>query len=189
VRVGNLNAAQPHVVLDAANTAPKLPYTSDTGQLKWYLAADKKGLVVVNTARWQALIGYPASQDGAPGNFAAEVESEFCAITLASLDARPIAVAERLLLTTGGRAANQNMKWNGQRTSVIDSGTPGMLIEQVTGTVTLRGLRDAKSVEAVPLDGGGRALGAPVRAAGSGNHWTLRIGETVTPWYLLRVER
>jgi hypothetical protein len=108
---------------------------------------------------------------------------------LVSLDQRPIADAERLLLTAGARAANAGMEWNEKRTSVTNPGKPGMLIEPVEGTLTLRSLADAVAVEAVPLDGAGRAAGEGIAATRVADGWEFRIGQTVTPWYLIRVKR
>lgn len=170
--------------------APREPYLSDTRQLAWYLDAQKKGLVVVNSDRWQSLIGYPKSQAAAsPSNLTADISNEFAVITLASLDSKPIRGAERLLLTTGGRVANVGMRWNERRTGTVDEGKPGMLIEPITGTLTLEGISGAKRVELQPLDGAGRASGAASQAVKTGDGWALQIGQTTTPWYLIRVAR
>lgn len=168
---------------------PQPPYKSDTGELTWFLSEQKKGLVVVDTQRWQASIGYPKSQKASPSNLAVELENEFSAVTVASLENKPIREAARLLLTVGGRVANQGLKWDANRKRILDSGAPGMLIEDINGSLILCGLEGAKSVEAVPLDGAGRGMRATLHASKSGDAWSLNIGDTVTPWYLVRVER
>jgi hypothetical protein len=122
-------------------------------------------------------------------NLSAEVDNEFCSLSLTSLTDQPVASAPRLLLTTGARVANQGMTWNEKRTGLTSDGTPGMMIEPVSGTITLRDLTAAKSVMVQPLDGAGRALGAPREAVRSGVAWSFRIGEPATPWYLVTVER
>jgi len=177
------------------------PIRSDTGELAWTTSPDKKGLVTVRTARTQALIGFCGGPDadkaggkdkaGAADltHLAVAVEPAFCAITLSALDEKPIAAAGRLLLTAGAHAAYTDMKWNAKRTSLESWGRKPMCIEPVTGTVTLRGLAGATRVEAQPLDGIGRPLGAAIAATKSGDAWSLAIGAPATTWYLVRVTR
>ncbi len=184
VRVKSLEAPRP----TAPVAAPAPPYLSDTGQLRWLLSPSRKGLVVVDADRWQALIGYPKSQSAAPSNLGADVANEFCSIAVGSMDGKPVRTSARLLLAAGARASNVGMQWNEKRTGNTDLGQPGTTIEPVTGVVKLR-LDGARSVEATPLDGAGRAGGAPVQASRSGAEWVLRIGETPTPWYLVTVRR
>jgi hypothetical protein len=185
VRVGSLEASSPR----AGWTKPEPPYTSDTGQLKWFVNDQKKGLVVVNSDRWQALIGYPATQKAAPANFSVALNNDFSAVTLASLEDKPVREAARLLLTVGGRVANTGIKWNESRTRVLEPGAAGMMIEDIEGTVVLCGLEGARSVSAVPLDGAGRGMRATIHGEKAGDSWNLKVGHTVTPWYVIRVER
>jgi hypothetical protein len=165
------------------------PVRSDTGELAWYTAGEKKGAVTVKTARTEALVGFVKAALADLAHLAAAVEPEFCAITLSALDEKPIAAAGRLLLTAGARAAYTDMKWNAKRTSLESWGQKPMSIAPVTGAVTLRGLTGAKSVEAQPLDAVGRPLGAAIAAQKSGDGWSLAIGNPATTWYLVRVMR
>ena len=177
------------------------PIRSDTGELAWTTSPDKKGLVTVRTARTQALIGFCGGPDadkaggkdkaGAADltHLAVAVEPAFCAVSLSALDEKPIAAAGRLLLTAGAHAAYTDMKWNAKRTSLESWGRKPMCIEPVTGTVTLRGLAGATRVEAQPLDGIGRPLGAAIAAQKSGDAWSLPLGNPATTWYLVRVTR
>jgi hypothetical protein len=165
------------------------PIRSDTGELAWSTAGEKKGAVAVKTARTEALVGFVKDARTDLSHLAVAVEPEFCAITLSALDEKPIAAAERLLLTAGARAAYTDMKWNAKRTSLESWGQKPMSIVPVTGAVTLRGLTGAKSIEAQPLDGVGRPLGAAVSATKSGDGWLLPIGNPATTWYLVRVMR
>jgi len=165
------------------------PIRSDTGELAWYAPADKKGLVTVRTARTQALIGFCKDRPSDLEHLAVSVEPAFCTVTLSALDEKPIAAAARLLLTAGARAAYTDMKWNAKRTSLDSWGQKPMGIAPVTGAVTLRGLAGATRVEAQPLDGIGRPLGAAVSATKSGDGWSLPLGNPATTWYLVRVIR
>jgi hypothetical protein len=165
------------------------PIRSDTGELAWYTAPEKKGLVTVKTPRTESLVGFIKDARPDLAHLAVAVEPEFCAITLSALDEKPIAAAERLLLTAGARAAYVDMKWNAKRTSLEFWGQKPMSIAPVTGAVTLRGLTGAKSIEAQPLDAVGRPLGAAISAQKSGDGWLLAIGNPATTWYLVRVTR
>lgn len=169
----------------ATSAAEPAPFVSDTGQLNW-----SKGFVTVNTPRWQALIGRCAARSSArAANLSMRVENGFCAVTLAALDSEPIARARTLLLTTGSRVENTGMKWNASRTSLTDWGGEPTLIEPVQGTILLSGIQGARAVEAVPLSGAALPEAKPLAARKTAEGWTVTIGETATPWYLIRVSR
>ena len=166
---------------------PGNPLVADTGQLRWSLSREGKGSVTVNSARAQALIGHAGA--GPAENLSAKLATPFAALMLVSLSDKPIEESDRLLLTAGARVANAGMEWNEKRTSVTVAGKPGMLIEPVEGAITLRSLAGAAAVEAVPLDGAGRVAGEAIAAAQVADGWELRVGQAVTPWYLIRVKR
>lgn len=123
-------------------------------------------------------------------NLSADVRNEFAAIVLSAMEAKPIASASRLLLTTGARVSNTGLQWNAERTRATQQGGPPSLIEPVVGTVTLRGLAGGvRNVSARALDGAGKATGAPIAARRTSSGWVLPIGAPVTTWYLVRVDR
>ena len=86
--------------------------TADTGELIWRTSSNTNGLVVVDTPRSQALIGYVKANKIATGNLSAELDNAHCAITLSSVDGQPIARSAKLLLTTGSSVENTGMEWN-----------------------------------------------------------------------------
>jgi len=163
------------------------PLRCDTGELVWHRAAAKQGLVVVDTDRSQALIGFCKASPAQTRNLTARVENPFCALTLSALDDRPIARSRTLLLTATARVANSGMRWNAPRTSLEDWGKPPACIETVRGSVVLRGLEHAVGVSARPLDGAGHALDAVIHATKTADGWSLAIGDLPTTWYLLSV--
>jgi hypothetical protein len=169
--------------------APLGSIRSDTGQLGWYGADRERGLVSVDTPRTQALIGFVRDSDCVVENLAAEVDNPFCAIYLTSLEDRPIARSDRLLLTTTARAAHTGFAWNPDRKTVKDWGRAPTVIEPVTGSMVLRGLQDAKSLTVTRLAAEGRPVGrslAPERTAAG---WRIPVGQVVTTWYLIEVRR
>ena len=165
------------------------PIISDTKELCWELNKDKQGLVTVNTSRAQALIGFVKYFPSELEHLKAEVQNEFAAIQLISMDGQPIAQSGELLLTAGARTANTGMKWNEQHTSLVETGTGPILIEPVTGTISLLNLSGANRVTVYPLDGAGRKFGPGVSASASAAGWEFPIGRQVTPWYLINVIR
>ncbi len=164
-------------------------FISDTSQLAWHHAQKRQGCVTIETDRSQALIGFIQHSDKPLKNLGATVENEFCSVVLTSLDNKPIAQADRLLLVATARAANTGMKWNDRRTSLTDWGTEPSVIEPVRGFVTLRGIDSAGQVEITPLDSGAKAIGKPVLAEKTADGYRFSIGEPATPWYLIRPRR
>jgi hypothetical protein len=162
---------------------------SDTGELRWELNNDKQGLVTVDAACAQALIGFVKSSPAALKHLKTEINNEFCAIQLISMDGKPLAHSEKLLLTTGARTGNTGMRWNEKRTTLAEVGTGPILIEPVTGAITLSNIIGAKRVDIYPLDGAGRQLGPVTSASRTPAGWRFPIGQFVTPWYLIRVDR
>jgi hypothetical protein len=157
---------------------------SDTGELAW-----SKGLVTVDTERSQALIGFVKANRTALRNLAADVTNDFASVVLSSLDGRPLARSEHMLLSACSRATNSNLKWNEGRTRVTSRGESPTVIEPVTGTITLRGLEGARGVSATALDGAGKPVGAALAAKKMADGWTLAIGEPATVWYAISVDR
>jgi phage tail tape-measure protein len=94
-----------------------------------------------------------------------------------------------MLLSAGSRVSNTGLKWNPERTRVVDQGGSPSLIEAVTGAIVLRNLSGATAVSAVALDGAGKPIGAPISATKVADEWRLPIGNPVTTWYVVSVQR
>ncbi|OHB76194.1 MAG: hypothetical protein A2Z25_22660 [Planctomycetes bacterium RBG_16_55_9] len=165
------------------------PVVSDTGELAWYYSEDGKGLVSVETAESQALIGFAKDHKQALRNLSAKVENEFCSIVITSLDAQPISRSERLLLVATARSANTGMIWNEKRTSLSEWGSAPMVIEPVKGTISLRNLESIEHIEAIPLDGSGKAIGSSISVRTVDGDATIEIGQPATVWYLVKIRR
>jgi hypothetical protein len=165
------------------------PMVSDTHQLAWYTSPQNTGLVTVDAPRTQALVGFVRANNKSDSNLAAQVENTFCSILLSSLDDKPIADASKMLLIAGGRVENTGQQWNVVGTAVTNWGTTPTLIDQVRGTLTLRNLKGARAVLLQPIDGAGQPEGAALPATRKGEHWVLQLGEPVTTWYEITVQR
>ena len=162
---------------------------SDTGQLAWHHGQKRQGFVTIETDQSQAMLGFIQRVDKPLRNFAATVENDFCSLILTSLQDKPIAQADRLLLVATARAANTGMKWNDKRTSLTDWGTEPSVIEPVRGFVTLKDINAARSIEVIPLDSGAKPLGKPISAEKTADGYRFPIGAPATTWYLIRVRR
>jgi len=178
---------------DEATQYPKAsgesPIVSDTGELAWYHSEQGKAVVTVETEKSQALIGFSRDNNRVLENLSATLDNEFCSLIATSLDGEPISRCQRLLLVATARSANTGMTWNKDRTALARWGSVPMVIEPVKGHVTFRNLRRAKSVEAIPLDGAGKAIGKSIPARQSEAGFVIPIGEPTAPWYLIRVQR
>jgi hypothetical protein len=159
---------------------------SDTGELQWLHADQKRGVIRIATPRSQSLIGFVRDS----GHFALKVTNEFCVVTLSAFDDQPIADSRRLLLVaTTGAARNTGQQFAEDGRTVVEWGKGPLWIEPVTGDLTLRQLADARSVRATPLTAEGRALN-PVSLAEHGERgWTLELGNPATTWWLIEVDR
>jgi hypothetical protein len=187
---------------DAAHPVPPArypnPYTapppgrlqSDTGELRWLNADRKRGVIAVATPRSQSLIGFVKGSGESVSHLAADVANEFCVLTLAALDDRPIARSGRLLLVaTTGAAVNAGQLFAQDGQTLAAWGQGPVLIEPVAGSVTLRGLNCAKGVKATPLTAEGRIRAEAVHAMRDRDGWRVDLGASATTWWLLDVER
>jgi hypothetical protein len=165
------------------------PIASDTGELSWYRSERGKGLVTIETEKSQALIGFVKDNNKALKNISVTAENEFCSIIVTSLSEAPIAGSPSLLLVASARSANKGMTWNDVRTSLADWGTEPTVIEPVRGSLTLRNIRPAEQVEAVPLNSAGKSMGRSIRARKLADGFVIPIGEPATTWYLVKVQR
>ncbi len=170
--------------------APAGNIQTDTRQIAWRNADKGKGLVSVETDNTQALIGFVKDSAQPLENFEAEVDNEFCALMLTSLDGKAIRQSNLMLLTTTALATNTGIKWAEDRQTVAEWGSGPVVIEPVTGTVTLRNVQRAKGLSITPLTAEGRPL-APIEGSTEQDdrHWKAPIGSTATTWYVIRVRR
>jgi hypothetical protein len=184
-RIRSLNG-RPTAAIKSDNSSP---YKSDTGQLVWLTDSNQTGLVTIDSPRSQGLVGFVKANNRQVSNLSADVKNDFCAIIVNSLESKPIASAGKLLLTACVRVENTGMQWDTRRTRVTEQGQSPTLIEPVTGTVTLRNLKRATKVSVTALDGSGRPIGDPIVARKTRAGWEIPVGEPVTTWYEVSVER
>jgi hypothetical protein len=169
---------------------PPAEISSDTGELHWRHADQRRGVITVATSRSQSLIGFVRGSGDSTPHLAVDLTNEFAVITLSSLDDQPIAQAKRLLLVaTTGAAQNTGQQFAEDGKTLAEWGRGPVLIEPVAGTVTLREVMKAQSVRVTPLSSEGRLLGDSISANTSTNGWSFTLGEPATTWWLLQIER
>lgn len=173
----------------AIASEPAEPFVSDTNEIRWSGVAEKRGVVSVDTERSQSIVGFCQANGPSTKNLAFRPGVPFAAATLTALDDRGIATARRLLLTIAGRVANSGMVWNEKRRGLDKWGQEPPQVEEVGGQIVLRNLDGARSVDAQPLDGGGRPLGKPIAATMAGTDWRIDLQSATTVWYLIQVQR
>jgi hypothetical protein len=187
VRVGSFDGS-PTQLPTGISTTP--PFKTDTGQIVWDVGPDQaNGVITIDSPRSQALVGFVRAGNKSVANLAADVKNDFCTIIVSSLEDKSIAAAGKLLLTAGSRVENTGMQWDARRIRPTRSGGSPTLMEPVTGTITLKNLDQATGVSVKPLDGSGHAIGQPIVARKTATGWEIPVGDPVTTWYEVSVER
>ncbi len=184
VRIGSLHGAatvNPTVPADSA-------IRSDTGELVWSKSAEGTGVVSVDTARTQALVGFVGANTKPLRNLGLAVRNKFAAVTLTSMDGKPIARSGKMLLTAASRVTNTGLTKN-DAGRVTNQGASPTLIEPVTGEVTLHDIQDCQGISVVALDGSGRPTGGAILGRKTARGWSFPIGTPVTTWYVISVDR
>jgi len=133
--------------------------TSSTGQLVWDYGT---GVVTMNAPAAQGATGFlDAAGPLALGDLTIDCTLEYGTVVLLSLDDRPIATSERLLLQIGTEERPTGWATSGSNPKTIDSlgGSPFQL-KQIGGTLALA-RPDAASLTVTPLDFNGYRTSAP----------------------------
>lgn len=165
------------------------PIVSDTGEIVWSVSPEIGGVITVDTERTQAVIGFAKARGNPLRYLAPEINNRFASLALSALDSKPIARSSRMLLVAGAAVTNTGVEWNETRSSLKQWGTAPTLIEPVTGRLILRNLEGARGVTIAALDGRGQRIGTPVHAEKTPEGWRVALGEQVTTWYEIKVER
>ncbi|MBI4977329.1 MAG: cellulase family glycosylhydrolase [Spirochaetes bacterium] len=160
---------------------------SDTGELTWSIGPSG-GHVIIDTPLHQSVIG--RGREYRATHCIVNLAVPFAAVEMISLDGKPIADSDTLLLVIGTRTANTGQVWeNDARQKITDWGTAPTCIEPVTGTIIFKALNGAHSVTAAPLDGCGQPLTAHALPA-CDEGFLLDIALLpATVWYLIGISR
>ena len=156
---------------------------SPDGRAVWDATDRDRAYVSVNTPATRAvwgLIGGRSFQLGGLRLRVGQVERNYAALVLTSMDGKPLESSRRMLLAAVGSAENRNMRWNAARTSVGNQwGNGPAQVNGIEADVEL-----ASRVRRVqPLDGRGHPQGeVVVTATGDSSRFSIGPAQR-TLWY------
>ncbi len=179
----------------SAIAAPQAPYRADTGELTY---DGKRQLFIISAAKAAGVFGFARGEAVQAGPIELKLDASargFVALLATSLDGKPLASSERMLITNPGatRGATDFVHYPGTTDWWTLAPEPGSnkpsgpysmpqavpLMERNDTTLTLRST--ARSLTVYPLDGKGKR-GAGVAAERTATGFRLRL-EAATPWY------
>jgi hypothetical protein len=109
---------------------------STSGQLTWNFG--KKNYFTVNAPSTKMWVGFLSRTKVAIGNYALRCENPFAVVALNSLEKdKNLNETGRILITTMARTRNTGMQYNAKGDSLINKGTPPLMMEGVSFTLTL----------------------------------------------------
>lgn len=158
---------------------PTAPVTSDTGEIVWDAGETR---LTLNTPTARLFLGKIGGRSGDVGDVSFQVGAmggnEHAYLGLITLDGKPVSESRRMLVVALGRAENQKMGWNAERTTVGDRwGTGPALVQGVRATIRL----PSGGWSVAALDPTGRPTSTVTSSASS-----FAIGpEQRTVWYLV----
>lgn len=133
---------------------------SSTGQLEWNY--NDKGYFTINTKGTQGIVGFLPGASVNFGDISLQSSNRFAVILVSSLDkGKHLANARHLLVTTVARARNTNMKYNEEKTELLDVGEAPVLLEPVQVKLSLK---RNKNIQVYVLDHSGNRTGLTVPA-------------------------
>jgi hypothetical protein len=107
-----------------------------TGSLAWSFT---DGVLTVASERTASVVGWSGDRIWQAGAVGLRPATPFSAITVSSLDDRPLRSSHHLLITTAARAENSDALYNGGRTSLKRRGHAPILMQPVVARLTLPG--------------------------------------------------
>lgn len=165
------------------------PILSETGELCWQYDEKQTGLVKIETARTQALIGFTQTMKNSnAGNLSANLKSDFATVVLSSLDGFDIDQSKRLLLVISSKSILSNAAWNADRTSLVEWGEQPFLIEAIPGEIKISRVKLKGRVKVWALDGNGQVVGDSFFTKIKRKEYSFKVGKIKSLWYLIEIE-
>lgn len=163
-------------------SASQNPHKSDTGELVWDAGDHKRGFVTVNTPRLQGATGFLAGRVIGLKSITLRPQSDG-AISAISLDDKPLAQSEDILLTAVGRQENSRQVWADDRRKLLSWGELPVLLEPVKAEIELASAR--KNLTIVAVNNQGEQL-KEIAAIKTPRGFQFSIGHDAVSWYRLR---
>jgi hypothetical protein len=168
-RVGfDLSAPPQKDVAPAPPAARPDRFVSDTGEMTWDLSAPGKGIVLLNTKRTRAVIGFSDGRDfrlGDVGVSLGTTRQGWSTLTLTLMEGDSFAGPCRILVTATGDVENTDMGWKSPKKESVgrDWGKAPSVVEIIPAAITLPAPTDKVTVRALD-EHGQRAAEVPVEA-------------------------
>jgi len=117
------------------------PFVSVTGELSTDLV---NRIFTLNTPRSQGVCGFIGGKSIELGASKFEIDNKFATLTVVSLTDQPISTSDRILVTAAGDAKNSRQVLTPDGTRVLKTGTYPIMVEPITGNITLKVSGDYK---------------------------------------------
>lgn len=152
----------------------------------------QRGLLLIDTPGTQAIAGFSRGAAEHPSRLEAELDNPYAVLVAQALDSADLSSARRVLLTAVANAVNEGMALNASGDQLAVVGGPGVLVEPVTGRVTLA-LPQAATAKVWALDPSGRRrhelkgvlregrLALDLAAADQAMHYEIQVGTAPAP--------
>ena len=108
---------------------------STTGQHHWDTV---NRVVLVDSPSSQAIIGFAGDQTHQLADFEVHVETEFVSLLFTALDGKPLASAQRVLITAMARDQQLGAVYSADGSELIEIGGPPLLLEPVEAYITVK---------------------------------------------------
>ncbi|MEN0109990.1 MAG: hypothetical protein AAF805_04640 [Planctomycetota bacterium] len=157
-------------------------YRSVTDQLRWTGAADRRGLVEIDTPQCQGVVGFVGDAAHETRDAVFRVDNEFAAVIVTSLDGQPLSRSKRVLVHAGAGVKNSGLRWEADGKTIAAWGDAPIVMEPVKGTVEMRGSTEPLRITplgplAEPIGGSRHAEGGIVQLDRAAPLWLVeRVG-------------
>lgn len=121
---------------------------SDTKELKLDYG---KGIFTINTDKTQAVVGFVGGKVITLKDITIKPKTNFCSISLTSLNNLPISKSNKILLTAAARIENSGQKYNETKTQLEKVGSSPIVVEGTAASISFK--RKPKSVKALDANG------------------------------------
>jgi hypothetical protein len=145
-------------------------FTSDSKQITW---RGNTGVVQLESARFQALIGFLGNRKFNNLAWSVETPNQFASICAISLVDAPIGSSTHLLLSGVTRMENTGMIYNQAKTKLLDKGKTPVLKEPLSAKITLKRLRKDPKLRVRGLDANGKVMPVKISSRWSNNNWVI----------------
>ncbi len=156
--------------VDVKVKAAEKTFTTDTKQIAW---RGNTGLVSIESAKFQAFIGFFGNRKLNNLVWTLETPNSFGSVCVISLDEGSIASSKHLLIGAATRMENTGMVYNQAKTKLMDKGKSPLLVEPLTAKITLKRVAKDPKLKVRGLDANGKEVAVKIPAKWSGDRWVL----------------